>query len=554
MSASGEDFLRLGQALGFGVAPLERPTLTEPPGPPPAAEIPAPPSVPMAATPPPAPIVPRARPPVGPGGVPTYAQGYQQLAAASADEQAAIDAAARAKGAAEEARGQTLMQGLAEQRQRLAEDARARAQASADVNQRMRQAYAEIDAMPKIDPSRLYNEASTAQKIAGALAIGVGGYLAGREGKNSAYEIIKGQIDNDLRAQMADLQSKQGAIAAKGSLLSQLMAEGRDQAEARHLANVAQWNMTLQEADARANLLGTPKALADAQLLHARSRQDLAKEASALRAHLDTKAQQDATLGLQRQREDREAAHQKFAEEFETTKLALEHGDKQAALEAKKKAVGAGGLPESMAGMTPKEIREVTVRDSKGDVIGYAASREDAGKVKERINNYEDYRDDLKFYGELTQKNGRKFGGLPFTEIAQSPDYADMVSVHERLLMRLKDMEKLGVLSEGDAKRLMRQIPGPRSWTSGGADPLPAIRESLTSSDKSMDKFVRRNIEGATRYSPPHLEDFGGKPGALPAERTVGRSFPKDEDPATAAIKSSLLQGPSLSLGGWMGR
>lgn len=73
----------------------------------------------------------------------------------------------------------------------------------------------------KVDPDRWYASRSTGQKIAGALAVALGGYqrgLAGR-GDNPMLKAMNKAIDQDVRTQLLEHKDKKAGVASKKNLV-----------------------------------------------------------------------------------------------------------------------------------------------------------------------------------------------------------------------------------------------------------------------------------------------------------------------------------------------
>src|SRR5262249_37266449 len=141
------------------------------------------------------------------------------------------------------------MKAAQEERQRLATDQAANDAADAQIAQRRQQLYAQADAIgnARINPNAVFDNASTWQKIVGAIAIGLGGYAATQtRGQNVALGIIQSQIDNSIKAQMANLESQRAGFSAKNSLLAQDIAANRNAADARHQATIAAYDLAIK--------------------------------------------------------------------------------------------------------------------------------------------------------------------------------------------------------------------------------------------------------------------------------------------------------------------
>jgi len=94
----------------------------------------------------------------------------------------------------------------------------------------------EFNKASAVDPNRMWKNASTGQKIAGGLAILLGGIGAALQGtgKNLGLEAINSAIDRDIDAQKTELSKKTAGLQANTNLLGMLRQQlgDNDQAEA----------------------------------------------------------------------------------------------------------------------------------------------------------------------------------------------------------------------------------------------------------------------------------------------------------------------------------
>lgn len=327
----------LAQALGLEQRPFGAPPslgvggLTPPVPMPAGPQMAPPPSLTsmyaQAPAAPPPPVAPTLRPQGPPAANGLGAIQARQQAAVN-QELAGLDASAAAKGAVSQTLGEGELAAAAEQRQHMANDDKADAEASAAIADRRKQLYAEVDALgsQRVDPARLYNNQTTGQKITGAIAIALGGFAAGPRGVNATAQIIQKQIDNDVQAQIEDLATRKGALAAKGTLLQQEMAGGRDASDARHKATLALFDVAMREVDAHAKMLGTQAAAADAQLLKGKLLQDVAQSDRAFWTQQKGLELQGAHLSLAKQQFELEQQKNRFTQGLQAGQFARELG------------------------------------------------------------------------------------------------------------------------------------------------------------------------------------------------------------------------------------
>lgn len=263
-----------------------------------------PPAPPQAAAPPPPP---RPVPLPTPQTIATQQQqGYDQ-------ERAGIQAGAAAKGQMAQVEGSGELKAAQETEKRQADDAAAKAQADQEIQARRAALATDVENLSntRVDPNRLVNSADTWQKVVGAISIGLGGWAArakGGNGQNVALAIIQGQIDKDIQAQMADLETKKSALNAKGTLLQQDIALGRDATDARAKATSALYDTAMREVAAQVKMIGTQSAAAEGQQLMGQLEQ---KKAQADEAHWQ--AQQ--SIALQRAQVGIAAGHLQLAKQ-----------------------------------------------------------------------------------------------------------------------------------------------------------------------------------------------------------------------------------------------
>lgn len=133
----------------------------------------------------------------------------------------------------------------------------------ADLQQR-----AQDIANQKIQPDHWMHQQSTGQRIGLAIARGLGAYAAAkRGGPNGAAQVIDGEIDNDIKAQAANIEnSKEGLKTATGLLADKWrLFDNKDKAMAAARQEALQ--ATASEIDATARKYQSPAIMAQAQNL-----------------------------------------------------------------------------------------------------------------------------------------------------------------------------------------------------------------------------------------------------------------------------------------------
>ena len=94
----------------------------------------------------------------------------------------------------------------------------------------------------KVDPGEYWGSLGTGQKIAAAIAVGLGGFAEGLSGgavKNTALQMINRYSDQSIRAQEFNLQSADKSIDAKRGILHDMMQLTGSKEAARSAAKIA---------------------------------------------------------------------------------------------------------------------------------------------------------------------------------------------------------------------------------------------------------------------------------------------------------------------------
>lgn len=204
----------------------------------------------------------------GPGGV-GGRQKNESFARIDAATKAQSDAAtAQADAQVEYARGLAAQRNAYLQERDAFEEERqikeARRQEAVDGQMgRMREA---IDAVrgAKVDPRRLYANMGTGEKVLAGVALALGGLGAASTGQNLAVGVIQKAVDDDVQAQLADIQNMKEAASAERGLFADMLRQLGDerQAEAatkaalteRALFQIETYEKTAQDPIIKANL------------------------------------------------------------------------------------------------------------------------------------------------------------------------------------------------------------------------------------------------------------------------------------------------------------
>lgn len=225
--------------------PAARPNIPTPPPVPSAVEMPGKAGgtdiiAAASEVPPPATIAPAstlAKSPAEPAALAPLGSGFSQMENGFQAQQGAI---MEAKFATQQAQTGIVAEQV-KQAQMLEEARQQEEKAQLEKKQRIdaaeslyKQSLADLQAQ-KIDPNRLYNNTSTGDKIVGAIAIALGGISAGMSGrKNAAYEVIENAIDRDIKSQEMEIAKKEKGVAVQGSLFNELVGRLQNEDVARH--------------------------------------------------------------------------------------------------------------------------------------------------------------------------------------------------------------------------------------------------------------------------------------------------------------------------------
>ncbi len=396
--------------------------------------------------------------------------------------------------------------------------------------ERLAAARADLDAKQqevadtKIERGKVFKD----MPVEGKLAVAVQAFVTGMadlksgHGAEKAMAIVNKIIADDVQDQMVNLENKRASVAAKTSMHQMDTAETYRAADLRTAATLRGYDAAIKEFQAVA-------ASADSDIIRAAAEKGagdiMAQRAQVLEGWDFQNKQFENQKENQRRQLGVSYGNLKLQrDEFEYRKGRDQETDALKLDLARMKGGRAAGGPEPPPGLTPKEARELAVHGADGRLIGYARSTAAAEKASDRVEQYEDFRRDLVSYQAMLKEHGREFSGV--AGYGKSKEFAALQSLHTRILMTAKEKAKLGVLSGKDQELIERQLPPPRSLL-GGTDPLPGVQNTLKQLDGSMDRFMRINVPGADRYSPPSFEDFGGTNKAVtPGEGRTANSMP----------------------------
>jgi hypothetical protein len=286
----------------------------------------------------------------------------------------------------------------------------------------------------KIDPKRVWANASTGQKIAAAIAMALGGAGAAIANQpNLAVAVVQKAIDNDIDAQKMDLQNKH-------TMLSYHLQQGHDMVAAHQLAKADLLDATAAQLKKNSLQYGGEKAAAAVELQIA----DLRTNAMQLRQQMTAQSLDNA---LKRE--------QITASQFSRLFMGAQVGLRQKVL---------SGQP-----LTPEEemlvIGQPETIELPGGQLGMARTKEDAKEVRDIIQANASAQGVISDMRRMRAEQGRawvpgKMGGY---------DAARSKSLQKALFAPLRMLYGLGVMSQFDIELLEAKVPDVGNITTSDA-------------------------------------------------------------------------------------
>lgn len=254
----------------------------------------------------------------------------------------------------------------------------------------------------KIDPNRVWSNASTGNKVMASLGLILGGMGSALTGQpNAALQILDKTIDRDIEAQKANID--------KNKTLFSMNMERYKNAQLAEAATRLQINNTLQaQVQMSAAKAGSPLAQSNAQIL------------------LGQLKQQQVPLQIQ------------IAKEHLQARIAGAGG-------------GQGGIPVNQAPahvlMDPKTVQV-------GDRVYGARDPKEASELRTMQANYQPIVNGLKRLDDLSISAKGKF----------TPESAEAQAIRNGLMFKINELYGMKRLSEPDMKALTAQLDDPTSW------------------------------------------------------------------------------------------
>jgi hypothetical protein len=313
----------------------------------------------------------------------------------------------------------------------------------------------------KIDNNRLWNDASTGQKILAGLSIALGGYGGALSGKgdNKALDIINKAIDRDIESQKFNIQQKTANLKDRANMTSNMLSTLRQkygddlQAEsALRAIQIQQTQLKLQQFASRTE---------------SKTVQENAKYVNA---------------GLEREKQ-----------------VALQSLKAQSALQAKISNLSAGEtLSAAEEAMLPKEMREAYISQRERTVngfIGQTKDKESASEMQKVVASSQPAIDAVRQLQEFT-KNGMNW----------SPEKRAQAATQLQLVVG-KLREPLlgpGTMQQEEYKRLLSAVGNPDELMSYGKAQRARLNLVLKNLESDLEtKAKAYGLRSAPRSSVP---------------------------------------------------
>ena len=252
----------------------------------------------------------------------------------------------------------------------------------------------------KIDPTRVWSNMSTGNRVLAGLSIFLGGVAGGMQGKeNSALAIIQDAVNKDIDSQKADIGKKQ-------NMLSLNMAKYNNINDAAAATKAQLLSITQAQINQSAAKMGSKQALAAAQVANAQ-------------------------IDLQK------------------AQLINQISTSQAAVQ---KMAAPQGMSFEDTLTLPKDILTVPLPNGKYTVV---RSKEDQTVIKD---TYQDYAKAKPLLNRVQQfmKDGVTYAGTDRASVEES--------LKAQMMLMTKNAEKLGQITESDMKLINGLIPQPGSY------------------------------------------------------------------------------------------
>lgn len=473
---------------------------------------------------------PRAPAPVaGPSPTPaaTGDANQQAYSAATNKQEQAIEA--RSQTEADSARAQALgqMQAVKQFQDQQQADMQFRAQKEQEyATQRQDLEKQTTDlSNQKIDPSRVYKNASTPALIGGAIVSFLSGFQSLKSGKNPALDMINKVINDDIQSQMADIETKKAGLGAKQTLLQQDIAAGHDTMDARLKATALAYDTAMKAVDAQVALMKSPEAIQMGQELKAKLQAQQAqtfedwqnkKTELAMQQHAQTRA--DQAQGFQQATEMAKLPGELAAQPLQLQNMAAEAKLRTAeadAAEAKAKSKETTANPMQVLNAVKQTGRVINGVPETVPLIAPGTKQEKADKANEELGKAQSLIDAVQ---ELKEARAHYTFGERITP--GSDAYKRLDEAHGRVMDLLKkEMGSRGLPKEEIEAIADRLVGDP----AGLKDPTPRWDKLIADTTQGANTYLQSNVDPDARWTPRPLTPPGAKEGdnttKLPPEK-----------------------------------
>lgn len=230
----------------------------------------------------------------------------------------------------------------------------------------------------KIDRNRVFANQNTGERILTWAALFAGGMQSAFTGHNLALEAMNRILDRDFEQQKEDLATRKESLGMKRSMLSEEMASGKDEYEARVKHTLMGYDMAIKAIDTEAGKFQSPQIQAAAQ----------EKKAEIQGAAMD-KLQELERYGSEKAFQQRNADRQN-ALGWYNAKTGRMGADTQAA-DQKSEADARKAAAEAKA--AGREFPIYGAGGPKAGPVGYSKDKENAGKAEVMLQAQGELRD-----------------------------------------------------------------------------------------------------------------------------------------------------------------
>lgn len=346
---------------------------------------------------------------------------------------------------------QAQEKGFGEQAQALGEQGKALEESNArlqEVQKQRETAQKEFDTKydealkdlkgTQIDSGRLWKNASTGQKVLTGIGLALSAF-GGPEAVARTNNIINQAIDRDIEDQKMNYAKKKEGVQEMSGVYNRMLQRFGDKEKAELATRATYIDLTKTKIDQIAARTNSATAKENAKLLNGQLQE-----------------KKDAIVG----------------------QLGLALG--QTAQNAPKKYNEV--LPDNYSPKNEDEMKRYIPG------VGLATDPEAAKGVREDVNNFNRFNDSLSRLIELRKQYG--------SETLPTKAKGEMEMLHGKLVLAMKDMAKLGVMSDTDFKLLNNIVANPTSYGPNVLSNLEALKgRSIGEFQKSLGTRLMNPIQ-----------------------------------------------------------